>query len=39
MEEKFLPIGTVVILKGGRRELMIMSYCVMPDGQGYDKNG
>ncbi len=39
MEERFLPIGTVVILKGGKKELMIMSYCVMPDGQAYDKDG
>ena len=39
MEDKFLPIGTVVTLKGGTRKLMIMSYCVMPEGKGYDKNG
>ena len=32
MEEKFLPIGSVVILKGGKRELMITSYCIMPSG-------
>ena len=37
--ERFLPIGTVVILKGGKRELMIMSYCIMPSGDVYDKNG
>ncbi len=38
--ERFLPIGSVVILKGGKRELMIMSYCVMPNGgEVYDKNG
>jgi len=38
--ERFLPIGSVVILKGGKRELMIMSYCIMPNGgEVYDKNG
>ncbi len=38
-EERFLPIGTVVLLKGGKRELMITSYCIMPSGEVYDKNG
>ena len=38
-EKKFLPIGTVVLLKGGKRELMIMSYCNMPNGDVYDKTG
>lgn len=28
MEEKFLPIGTVVILKGGTKKIMITGYCV-----------
>lgn len=37
--EKFLPIGTVVLLKNGKRELMITSYCVMPAGDVYDKTG
>ena len=37
--EKFLPIGTVVLLKGGKKELMIMSYCIIPAGDVYDKNG
>lgn len=31
MKEKFLPIGTVVLLKGGKKELMITSYCVYPN--------
>ena len=41
MEEKgkFLPIGTVVLLKGGKREIMITSYCIIPNGEVYDKNG
>lgn len=38
-EERFLPIGTVVILKGGKREIMIVSYCIMPNGDVYDKDG
>ena len=37
--DKFLPIGSVVLLKGGKRELMITSYCIMPTGEVYDKNG
>ena len=36
---RFLPIGTIVLLKGGKRELMINSYCIMPSGDAYDKNG
>ena len=39
MEERFLPIGTVVLLKGGKRELMIMAYCIVPSGEVYDKEG
>lgn len=27
MEEKFLPIGTVVILNGGEKTIMINGYC------------
>lgn len=37
--ERFLPIGTIVILKNGKRELMITSYCVMPAGDVFDKTG
>ena len=40
MEEKrFLPIGTVVLLKNGKREAMITGYCIRPNGDVYDKNG
>ncbi|MBP5679375.1 MAG: DUF4176 domain-containing protein [Bacilli bacterium] len=39
IQEKFLPIGTVVLLKGGKKELMIMSYCIIPAGEVYDKDG
>ena len=31
MQEKFLPIGTVVLLKGGKKEVMITSYCIFPN--------
>lgn len=27
MKEKYLPIGTVVTLKGGKKKLMIIGYC------------
>lgn len=39
IDERFLPIGTVVLLKGGKKELMIISYCVTPSGDVFDKNG
>lgn len=32
-EDKFLPIGTVVLLKGGKKEVMIITYCVFPEGK------
>ena len=35
MEERFLPIGTVVLLKGGTKEIMITSYCVYPTNKQY----
>lgn len=31
-KEKFLPIGTVVLLKNGKKEVMILSYCIYPKG-------
>lgn len=31
MKERFLPIGTVVLLKGGTKEVMITSYCIFPN--------
>ena len=37
--EKFLPIGSVVMLKGGTKPTMITSYCIIPKGDIYDKNG
>ncbi len=33
MKEKFLPIGTVVLLKGGEKTLMITSYLIFANGQ------
>ena len=36
MPERFLPIGTVVLLKGGIKELMITSYCIFPTGEVYE---
>lgn len=33
MKEKFLPIGSVVLLKGGKKELMITGYCIIANGQ------
>ncbi len=30
--EKFLPIGTVVMLKGGTKRLMITGFCAMTEG-------
>lgn len=37
MNDKFLPIGTVVLLKEGKRPLMITSYCIFPTGEVYEK--
>jgi hypothetical protein len=31
MKERFLPIGTVVLLKNGKKEVMITSYCIYPN--------
>ena len=30
MPDKFLPIGTVVLLKGWKKEIMITSFCIFP---------
>lgn len=42
MKEKFLPLGSVVLLEGGQKELMITGYCMeTPDNPGktYDYSG
>lgn len=31
MEGKFLPVGTVVMLKGGSKRLMITGFCIIPE--------
>ena len=33
MREKYLPIGSVVLLKGAKKELMITGYLVIEDGK------
>ena len=35
MNNKFLPIGTVVLLKGGKKRVMIIGFCAMTN----DKEG
>ena len=37
--KRFLPIGTVVMLKGGVKPVMVTSYCILPMGDVYDKDG
>ena len=37
IEEKFLPIGTVVMLKGGTKRVMISGFCAI-DGQNSGEN-
>lgn len=42
MEERFLPIGSVVLLKGGQKRVMIIGFCVMSkenEGKVYDYSG
>lgn len=42
MYEKYLPIGTVVMLKNGRKKLMITGFCTMTEaekGKVYDYSG
>ena len=42
MKEKYLPIGTVCLLKGGTKKVMITGFCIDPDGddnQMYDYSG
>lgn len=38
-KEKFLPIGTVVLLEDGQKEIMITSYCVMSKGEVFNSDG
>ncbi|MCI8394221.1 MAG: DUF4176 domain-containing protein [Bacilli bacterium] len=42
MKDKFLPIGTVVLLKGGSKRIMITGYCSVEEknpNKIYDYNG
>lgn len=42
MEEKFLPVGTVVLLKGGKKRVMIIGFCAMAkehEGKVFDYSG
>lgn len=39
MKDRFLPIGTVVLLNGGTKEVMITSYCIFPTGTQLNKEG
>ena len=42
MEERFLPIGTVVLLKGGKKRVMIIGFCAMAkekEGKIFDYSG
>ncbi len=36
-KEKYLPIGTVVLLKGGNKKVMILSYLIFSNGDDKDK--
>lgn len=37
--EKYLPIGTVVILKGGKKRIMITGFCCTANKKRYDYCG
>lgn len=42
MNEKYLPIGTVVLLKGGTKKVMISGFCAVTEaqkGKMYDYSG
>lgn len=41
IKEKFLPVGTVVLLKNGKKRVMITGFCVTPQGkeEAYDYSG
>ena len=38
IKEKFLPIGTIVLLKDGNKKVMITSYLIFPSGNAENKN-
>lgn len=41
IKEKYLPVGTVVLLKNGKKRVMITGFCVQPQGkdEAYDYSG
>lgn len=41
IKEKYLPVGTVVLLKNGKKRVMITGFCVTPQGKddAYDYSG
>lgn len=42
MEGRFLPVGTVVLLKGGKKRVMIIGFCAMAkekEGKIFDYSG
>lgn len=42
MEEKFLPVGSVVLLKGGKKRVMVIGFCAMSkenEGKIFDYSG
>ena len=42
MEDRFLPIGSVVMLKGGQKRVMIIGFCAMTkeqEGKVFDYSG
>lgn len=41
MNKTFLPVGTVVLLKNGKKRVMITGFCVQPQGkdEAYDYSG
>lgn len=42
MEERFLPVGSVVMLKGGKKRVMVIGFCAMAqekEGKIFDYSG
>jgi len=42
VEEKFLPVGSVVLLKGGKKRVMVIGFCAMSkenEGKIFDYSG
>lgn len=39
MNNKFLPVGTVVLLKDAKKKIMVSGFCCISDGKMYDYVG